>query len=195
MADRIIVSDLVCQIAYLGGDDATTGILTSALAAQIAYKENPPHRIDVSAIAAQIAHLGGPNALTGINVSGLACQVAYILLSSESLSPSASPSISASKSPSISPSISPSLSPSASLSPSKSPSLSPSASLSPSRSPSLSPSHSPSVSPSFLIMETGEGFLFLDEEPILIGNITMVAISTSSISSIYYKFFEPVVIS
>ena len=194
MADRIIVSDLVCQIAYLGGDDATTGILTSALAAQIAHKDTP-HRIDVSAIAAQIAHLGGPNALTGINVSGLACQVAYVLLSSESLSPSASPSLSVSKSPSISPSISPSLSPSASLSPSKSPSLSPSASLSPSRSPSLSPSHSPSVSPSFLIMETGEGFLFLDEEPILIGNITMVAISTSSISSIYYKFFEPVVIS
>jgi hypothetical protein len=80
MADRVIVSDLVAQIAYVGGEDDIDAVLVSGLALQAAYTGGggEPNRIDVSEVAAQIAHVGGLNDIDGLKISDLIAQIAYL---------------------------------------------------------------------------------------------------------------------
>lgn len=80
MADRVIVSDLIAQVAYIGGEDEPDGVLVSGLTTQVAYTGGggEPNRIDVSGVAAQIAHIGGLSDIDGVKISDLVAQIAYI---------------------------------------------------------------------------------------------------------------------
>ena len=80
MADRVIVSDLIAQVAYIGGEDGADGVQVSGLTAQTAYTGGggEPNRVDVAAVTAQVAHIGGLTLADGVYISDLIMQVAYV---------------------------------------------------------------------------------------------------------------------